>query len=159
VCNPDGKRDLLKATYTRIGNISGVRPHSQTRNVSFPSHTVLFPSHIALFHTASHMHIPTHMQPLPETTTQEALNEAHKLKKDFETTDIHKAMVVFDNFEQASVARETGKPERGHGSVLPRHRPEHGMRWGPLVVSVVLVWVHIISSPSSTVHDPILERE
>ena len=24
VCNPDGKRDLLKATYTRIGNFSGV---------------------------------------------------------------------------------------------------------------------------------------
>ena len=70
----------------------------------------------------------TFTQTLPETTTQEAMSEVHKLKKDFETRDTHQTMVAYDNFHQASVKRETGKPKRGYGSVLPTHRPEHGMR-------------------------------
>ena len=81
----------------------------------------------SLTHT-THTHTHAHTQPLPETTTQEAMSEVHKLKSDFETRDTHKAMVIYDNFYQTSVQRETGKPERGYGSVLPRHRLEHGMR-------------------------------
>ena len=80
--------------------------------------------------TPSQPHNHPHTQTLPETTTQEAMSEVHKLKKDFETRDTHQTMVAYDNFDQASVRRETGKPERGYGSVLPTHRPEHGMRLG-----------------------------
>lgn len=56
------------------------------------------------------------------------MSEVHKLKKDFETRDTHKSMVTYDNFDSATTERETGKPQHGYGSILPRHRPEHGMR-------------------------------
>lgn len=63
-----------------------------------------------------------------QTTQQEAMYQVHKLKEDFQQRDIHKAMVAYDNFDHATVNRETGKPERGYGSVLPRHTLQHDKR-------------------------------
>ena len=42
--------------------------------------------------------------------------------------DTQKAMVTYDNFDHATMNRETGKPERGYGSVLPRHTLQHDKR-------------------------------
>ena len=56
------------------------------------------------------------------------MSEAHKLKSDFETRHTHKSMVSGSNFSESTKDRETGKPERGYGSVLPRHKLEHGTR-------------------------------
>ena len=56
------------------------------------------------------------------------MSEVHKLKNDFETRDTHQTMVSENNFHRATSERETGKPERGYNSVLPRHQLEHGMR-------------------------------
>ena len=120
----------MRATYVRIGNIDGV---SQLYDLVWKPRdlNIIFACrHGCGYATVSKplSQPPSHTQTLPETTTQEAMSEVHKLKKDFETRDTHQTMVVYDNFHQASVKRETGKPERGYGSVLPTHRPEHGMR-------------------------------
>ncbi len=56
------------------------------------------------------------------------MDEVGKLKEDYRTRDIHKAMISEGNFSLCSVQRETGKPERGYGSVLPRHELEHRMQ-------------------------------
>ena len=90
-----------------------------------------FPTHVYLLSSMPlSPYIPSHSltQTLPETTTQEAMNEVHKLKKDVQTRDTVHTMVTYDNFHHCTVKRETGRPEKGYGSVLPTHRPEHGMR-------------------------------
>ncbi len=60
------------------------------------------------------------------TTQQDSLSEVERLKSDYERREIHQRMVSEGNFRQATKERETGKPERGYGSVLPRHQLEHG---------------------------------
>ncbi len=56
------------------------------------------------------------------------MSEVERLKSDFESRDIHKRMVSEANFCEATQDRQTGKPDRGYGSVLPRHQLEHGAR-------------------------------
>lgn len=56
------------------------------------------------------------------------MSEVEKLKSDFEARDTHKRMVSESNFCEATRDRDTGKPERGYGSVLPRHQLEYGTR-------------------------------
>lgn len=63
-----------------------------------------------------------------QTTQQEAMCQVHELKDDFQQRETHNTMVAYDNFDSATVNRETGKPERGYGSVLPRHKLPHGTR-------------------------------
>ena len=63
-----------------------------------------------------------------QTTQQEAMCQVHELKEDYQLRETHKAMVAYDNFEHATVNRETGKPERGYGSVLPRYQLQFGKR-------------------------------
>ena len=47
-----------------------------------------------------------------------------ELKDDYETKE-YPSMIVQDNFSKACAPRDTGKPERGYGSVLPRHELDH----------------------------------
>ena len=54
--------------------------------------------------------------------------QVHELKEDYQPRETHKAMVAYDNFEHATANRETGKPERGYGSVLPRYQLQVGKR-------------------------------
>jgi len=56
------------------------------------------------------------------------MSEVEKLKDDFKERQIHKTMVSEGNFTSATEERETGKPKRGYGSVLPRHTLEQGTR-------------------------------
>ena len=63
-----------------------------------------------------------------QTTQQEAMCQVHELKDDYQPRDTHKPMVAYDNFENATADRETGKPERGYGSVLPRYQLQFGKR-------------------------------
>ena len=63
-----------------------------------------------------------------QTTQQEAMCQVHKLEEDFQSRDTHKTMVAYDNFDTATANRDTGKPERGYGSVLPRHKLQHDKR-------------------------------
>ena len=63
-----------------------------------------------------------------QTTQQEAMCQVHELKEDYQLRDTHKAMVAYDNFDLATANRDTGKPERGYGSVLPRHQLQHDKR-------------------------------
>jgi hypothetical protein len=89
VTDSNEKRDLLKATYCRIGSCD---------------------------------------EGFPETTTVEAMSEAHRLKKDFQTRPTHRSPVNVDNFTQSMSPRDTGMPREGYGSILPRHTSEHGKR-------------------------------
>ena len=50
----------------------------------------------------------TVLQGFPETTTVEAMNEAHRLKDDFLTRQTHKLPVNVDNFTQSLAPRHTG---------------------------------------------------
>ena len=63
------------------------------------------------------------------TTQQDSMSEVERLKSDYENKDIHHKMVSEGNFSQATKERETGKPERGYGSILPRHVLEHGTHY------------------------------
>ena len=119
VCKSD-ERNLLRATYDRIGNI--------TDGVCACMCEIPFLEYIYMCIVCSYL--TQYTQSLSDclTTQQEGMSEVHKLKKDFETRDTHKSMVTDDNFDGATSERETGKPQHGYGSVLPRHRPEHGMR-------------------------------
>ena len=47
-------------------------------------------------------------QGFPETTTVEAMSEAHRLKKDFQTRPTHRSPVNVDNFTQSMSPRDTG---------------------------------------------------
>lgn len=63
-----------------------------------------------------------------QTTQQEGMCQVHELKEAFQLRETHKSMVGYDNFDLATTNRETGKPERGYGSVLPRHKLQHDKR-------------------------------
>ena len=104
--------------------------HTHTYTPTSPHTHISSHPHLLLTPTSPHTHISLHSltQTLPETTTQEAMSEVHKLKTDFHTRDTVQTMVTYDNFHHCTVKRETGRPEKGYGSVLPTHRPEHGMR-------------------------------
>lgn len=54
--------------------------------------------------------------------------QVHELKEDYQLRETHKPMVAYDNFDHATANRETGKPERGYGSVLPRYQLQFGKR-------------------------------
>ncbi|XP_030048240.1 cilia- and flagella-associated protein 95 [Microcaecilia unicolor] len=58
------------------------------------------------------------------TTTDQQLSQI-SLKKDYEEKEIHKPLVNIDNFHTAVFKRDTGRPERGYGAVLPRHPSDH----------------------------------
>lgn len=79
-------RDLSKATYRRIGNVTDGS--------------------------------------LPNTTYQDHAAQV-SLKKDFTEREISKPMVNIHTFAHANLDRDTGKPQRGCGAVLPRHHPEY----------------------------------
>ena len=49
-----------------------------------------------------------HIQGFPETTTAEAMNEAHRLKDDFQERETHKFPVTTENFSQSLTPRDTG---------------------------------------------------
>lgn len=55
------------------------------------------------------------------TTTHDVLEEVTKLGPDYETQETHKPMVTYDNFYKIPFDRDTGRPDREYGSVLPRH--------------------------------------
>nr|XP_033780645.1 protein C9orf135 homolog isoform X2 [Geotrypetes seraphini] len=58
------------------------------------------------------------------TTTDQQLSQIF-LKKDYEEREIHKSLVNLDNYETTVFERDTGRPERGFGAVLPRHPLDH----------------------------------
>ena len=49
------------------------------------------------------------VQGFPETTTVEAMNEAHRLKDDFQTRQTHRLPVTIENFTQSMTPRNTGQ--------------------------------------------------
>ena len=59
------------------------------------------------------------------TTTHESLKQVGELKDDHKTRETHKTLVTYDNFITVPFERDTGRPERGYGSVLPRHHPDY----------------------------------
>lgn len=59
------------------------------------------------------------------STTHDVLEEVGKLKPDHETQEIYKSMVTYDNFSKFSLDRDTGRPARDYGSVLPHHPLDH----------------------------------
>ena len=111
------ERDLLRATYNRIGNI--------TDGVNFKLCIVSYQWLDEVHNTE-----PFFFQTMKDiqTTQQEAMCQVHELKEDYQLRETHKAMVAYDNFEHATANRETGKPERGYGSVLPRYQLQFGKR-------------------------------
>ncbi|XP_013398605.1 protein C9orf135 [Lingula anatina] len=80
------RRDLSKATYKRIGNVTDGS--------------------------------------LPNTTYQDHAAQV-SLKKDFQEQATSKPMVNLETFAHTNLDRDTGHPQRGFGSVLPRHHPEY----------------------------------
>lgn len=65
----------------------------------------------------------------PNTTSHEQMEQVVKFKSDFETRETRRQMVDMDTFNSISYKRDTGAPERGFGSVLPQHPPDHGKRY------------------------------
>ncbi|KAJ1206911.1 hypothetical protein NDU88_002304 [Pleurodeles waltl] len=59
-----------------------------------------------------------------KTTTEEQLSQIC-LKKNYLQRDIPKYLITADNIDSAITQRETCRPERGYGAVLPRHHPDH----------------------------------
>lgn len=61
-----------------------------------------------------------------KTTTHEAQEEAEELKDTYRVQDVHKTLMNYDNFiEVPFQQRDTKRPERGYGSVLPRHPQDY----------------------------------
>ena len=90
MCNPaDGKRNLLKATYKRIGNVDGV---SEQTNSTV---TTSYESSLSLSLSLS---LSPPSQPFPETTLQEAMSEVNRLKGNFTERPTHKSMIAYENF-------------------------------------------------------------
>ena len=58
--------------------------------------------------TYNYVVMPHIEQGFPETTTTEALDEAHRLKSDFQTRATHKLPVNTENFTQSLAPRNTG---------------------------------------------------
>lgn len=64
---------------------------------------------------------------LPKTTYQEHSEQIH-LRKEFEEKDTTKPMLNKDTFTGSELDRDTNTPNRGYGSVLPRHNPDFDKR-------------------------------
>lgn len=59
-------------------------------------------------------------------STQQAVEEeVQRLEPDYRTQEIHKRQLTYDNFADFPFDRDTGRPECGYGSVLPRHPTDH----------------------------------
>ncbi|CAH1774853.1 unnamed protein product [Owenia fusiformis] len=83
------ERDLCKATYGRIGNVTKGE--------------------------------------LPQTTYQDHSGQIF-LKKDFQEQETRHPMINPSTFAHSDLDRETGAPDTGFGSILPRHHAEHNKR-------------------------------
>ena len=59
------------------------------------------------------------------TTQQDVSEEVGRLEPDYRTQEVHKTILTYDNFLDIPFERDTGRPEKGYGSVLPRHPPDH----------------------------------
>jgi hypothetical protein len=96
------------------------------------------------------------------STTHHYYKEVEDLKPDHETQEIYKSMVTYDNFHQFPLDRDTGRPERGYGSVLPRHPPDH-RKWYMVTTQSVdykypFKWTAKDFSVCETTYDYILKR-
>lgn len=61
----------------------------------------------------------------PPTTYQDYCKQS-ELKDDYSEKEFKKCMVNTSTFHHLSLdSRDTGKPEKGYGSVLPHHHPDH----------------------------------
>jgi len=65
---------------------------------------------------------------LPISTCHDSMNQI-KLKKDFEEKTSRHPMVDLVSFSETTKPRNTGLPEQGFGSVLPRHPANHNKRY------------------------------
>lgn len=65
---------------------------------------------------------------LSTTTSHDQMKQSVELKKDFETRETRHQMVSMSTFGNVNFKRDTGAPERGFGSVLPQHPPDHN-KW------------------------------
>ena len=65
---------------------------------------------------------------LPISTCHDSMNQI-KLKKDFEEKTLRWPMVDVVSFLETTEPRNTGAPEHGFGSILPRHPDEHNKRY------------------------------
>ena len=59
------------------------------------------------------------------STQHDSMKQVGELTDDHKTREVHKTLVTYDNFVSTNFDRDTGKPERGYGSVLPRHSPSY----------------------------------
>ncbi|XP_031571011.1 protein C9orf135-like [Actinia tenebrosa] len=68
---------------------------------------------------------------LPSTTSHDQMEQSVLLKKDFESRETRRPMMDISTLNDIdfSTKRDTGAPDRGFGSVLPRHNAEHGKRY------------------------------
>lgn len=60
-----------------------------------------------------------------KSAQQDSMDEAVRLKEDHKTRETLQTIVTYDNFVTIPFERDTGRPERGYGSVLPRHAPSY----------------------------------
>ncbi|XP_062506808.1 cilia- and flagella-associated protein 95-like [Corticium candelabrum] len=88
-----------------------------------------------------------------ETTTKVA-TEQIRLKKDFEVREIRKLMIGPHNSHHTRNKRKTDGPERGYGSVMPRHHPDHNKRRSDTThkIDYKNPWPHW--SPAETKNEP-----
>ena len=63
------------------------------------------------------------------STSHDQMQEAIKLKSEFQPKETRVPMINKDNFDRANLNRDTGCPDRGYGSVLPRHSVNHNKRY------------------------------
>ncbi|XP_057305932.1 cilia- and flagella-associated protein 95-like isoform X1 [Hydractinia symbiolongicarpus] len=64
----------------------------------------------------------------PVSTSHDHMNQI-KLRKDFEEKVSRHAMIDHSTFHHTTKHRNTGTPERGFGSILPRHPTNHNTRY------------------------------
>lgn len=129
----------------------------------------LFPSPVEFDQTVSHLYwLWSLTQSFPETTLQEAMREVHRLRDCFQEQETRKDMVCCENFLMATqdrytfpiqiswhiaqhaiisgfvvgvtlIFRRTKAPEKGYGSILPHHKPEHSMRLEQIKATILSV--------------------
>ena len=101
-------KNLSKGAYNRLGNL--------TDGVYCVA--VIYSSTFRLF---------LMIQSMKDTrSTQQAVEEeVQRLEPDYRTQEIHKRQLTYDNFADFPFDRDTGRPECGYGSVLPRHPTDH----------------------------------
>jgi len=59
------------------------------------------------------------------STQHDVMSEVGRLQDDYKTREAHKKLVTYDTFFNVQYERDTGRPERGYGCVLPRHPPNY----------------------------------